>query len=156
MSRLTCASNPQEALTHATTASSLGDLAAPAIHAYILDHCKLDPSSSMGKDRLIAFSQLISMLDPVFAFNSKSCQNIQEAGLVKTLAGTNANITIQYLSYDLLIAKWKNYSTSELQDLIVCENFPCIICLENILFAASCKDCGYKVRILKNKIWMKL
>ena len=87
LARLSCETNPREALNHATTAVSLGDIAAPAIQSYILDHSTLGPSSIMGKDRLSTISQLIAKLDPVFAFNASSTQHTRETGLVNTLAG---------------------------------------------------------------------
>ena len=59
-------SNPQQSLDYATTASKLGDLAAPALQAHLLDHGGATSPTSMGKDRVRIISQLMAKMDPPF------------------------------------------------------------------------------------------
>ena len=87
MSRLTMACDPQQSLAYATTASKLGDLAAPALQAHLLDHGGAVSPTTMGKDRLYTISQLIAKVDPIFAYNAQTVQPLRKSGYIRFLTG---------------------------------------------------------------------
>jgi F420-0:gamma-glutamyl ligase-like protein len=87
MSRLTMVSNPQQSLDYATTASKLGDLAAPALQAHLLDHGGATSHTTMGKDRVRTISQLMAKIDPTFAFTASTSQPVGKSGFIGFLTG---------------------------------------------------------------------
>ena len=79
LAKLSLSVNPNEALLHAETATSLGDISSPALEAFILDYYNCGSSTGVvGTDRLGTISQLILKLDPAFAFKVNCLQNNQK------------------------------------------------------------------------------
>ena len=88
------ASDPQQSLAYATTATKLGDLAAPSLQAHLLDHGGAASPTTMGKDRLCTISQLIANLDPSFAYNAMTIQTLRESGFIRFLTGRKLEIKV--------------------------------------------------------------
>ena len=80
-------SNQQQSLDYATTASKLGDLAAPALQAHLLDYGGATSPTSMGKGRVRTISQLIAKIDPTFAYNASTSQPVGKSGFIRFLTG---------------------------------------------------------------------
>ena len=79
--------NPTEAFELATEATKLGALQAPRLQAHLLDYAGATTQGPVGKDRLLAVSQLIVKLDPVFAFHVTGSESIRNTGFVNFLTG---------------------------------------------------------------------
>lgn len=80
------ATDPTLALSYASKAAKMGDLAAPKIQAYLVDFCGAESTDLMGHERLSTISQLIVKLDPVFAYNARN-ELVYQLSFSKILIG---------------------------------------------------------------------
>ena len=140
-------SDPQESLVFANTAAKLGDLAAPALQAHLLDHGGATSCTIMGKDRLHTISQLIAKIDPSYAFNASTSQPLRESGYIRFLTGKNPN-QCTVIFFALFLEQWRSFSVAQLKELILLqENSICIICLTKESLKTSCEKCGFQVHL---------
>ena len=137
--------NPSEAYAHATDATKLGDLEAPSLQAHLLDYGGAPSDGPVGKDRLLAVSQLIVKLDSVFAFHATGSETIRNTGFVKFLTGEQITNVLHFTNL-VLLDQWSSHTISQLKTLTLSDPIiVCIICLSDTTIPHSCKRCSFKV-----------
>jgi hypothetical protein len=77
--------NPSKSLEFGLQAESLGDPCSLQLQSELLDYKGAHHSGQMGKNRVQTISQLISKLDPVFAFHCTKSSEIRQTRFVKYL-----------------------------------------------------------------------
>ena len=80
-------SNRDLALKHATYAAELGDIEGASVHAAILDKYSCHPSSHTSATRARLISQLISRLDPCFAYHASQSEKLKGCGFIQFTTG---------------------------------------------------------------------
>ena len=90
------ATDPTLALSYASKAANMGDLAAPRIQAYLVDYCGAESTEIVGHERLSTISKLIVKLDPVYAYNARKELECQ-ISFIKVLNGKEPRVNLARL-----------------------------------------------------------
>ena len=140
--------DPRKSLEFARQAESLGDPCSLQLQSELLDYKGAHHSGQMGKTRVQTISQLISKLDPVFAFNCTKSTEIRKTGFVKYLTSRAINIDFlqKNFSFNFIPDQWHACSIESMKKILV--DSPgsfCIICLKNVQSSFPCPNCQFKV-----------
>ena len=89
LARLLVEKDPQKSLMYADLAISLGDSASLKLKADLLDSGKVQCSDQMSSTKLSLTSQLLSKLDPCFAFNVGRSEDIKKTGFISFITSNH-------------------------------------------------------------------
>ena len=91
LARLHAKDNPQKSLMYAEHAISLGDSASLKLKADLLDSGKVSCSGQMSSTKLSLTCQLLSKVDPCYAFNVNKSEDIKKTGFISFITSKHSN-----------------------------------------------------------------